>query len=306
MVASTFDLGEGIILIDSGALGVKHYCSSYVISSDDEHILIETGPGTSVHTLLDGIKELKLSLNSFTNIIVTHVHLDHAGGVGDIANKMTNAKVVVHETGAKHLVDPSRLVESARRVFGESFYLYGDLKPVDEKRIQPVKDEDEVRFRSGKKLRIIYAPGHASHEICILDEQTKALFTGDAAGLYFDDTDEVVPTTPPPDFDLDLSLQTIDRLLKLAPSRLFFSHFGVVNQSKKILAEAKEQLIVWGERIITAYTKDSSDPKIKLEKLSAQLEIKTKTLPIEVKQRHLNMCVDGYLRFYRKKKNLQV
>jgi glyoxylase-like metal-dependent hydrolase (beta-lactamase superfamily II) len=304
-MVSPVSLGCGIWLIDSNALGIKGYCSSYVVSSEGEHMLVETGPSTSIRSLLHGIEGLGCDLMSFTNIILTHIHFDHAGGVGDIADKMPNATVVVQERGARHIIDPSRLIESAKKVFGDSLSLYGEFKPVKQDRVRSVNDGDQVTFRTGRKLRVIYAPGHALHEICILDEETRSLFTGDAVGLHFSDTDEVVPTTPPPEFDMDLALETMDRLAKLNPTRLLFSHFGVAANAQSTLAEAKRKMMLWGEKILEIFgglgTKED-----KLRKLSFLLDVKTKVLPTAFKYEHRSNSISGYLRFYRNKKNLQI
>ncbi|WXG43658.1 MAG: MBL fold metallo-hydrolase [Promethearchaeati archaeon SRVP18_Atabeyarchaeia-1] len=305
-MASIVSLGGDVHLIDSNALGIKGYCSSYVISSMGENVLIETGPSTSSLALLDGIKRKWSDLGSFTHVIVTHIHFDHAGGVGDVVDSMPNAVVAVHERGAMHIIDPSRLTESARRVFGESLSLYGEFKPVKKNKVRPVNDGDEIELRSGRKLKIIYAPGHASHEICIFDELTRSLFTGDAAGLYFEDVGEVTPTTPPPDFDLYLAIDTIDKLARLDPRRLLFSHFGAVTQVQRILSEAKRQLEFWGERILETFSGSPGSEQEKLERLSTLLEIRTKVLPTAFKREHRNNSIKGYLRYYRKKKNLQI
>jgi glyoxylase-like metal-dependent hydrolase (beta-lactamase superfamily II) len=297
----TSDLGEGIFLIDANALGMRNFCSSYVLASEGEHVLVETGPSTSYKNLLDGIERLGLSPSSFVYIVVTHIHLDHAGGVGDIADLMVNATVVVHERGAEHLIDPSRLIESSRRIFGESMSLYGGLKSVKKDRIQPVKDGDIIRFGGGRPLRVIGAPGHASHEICLFDDETHALFTGDAAGLYFNDTKEVVPTTPPPDFDLDFCIQTIDRLIDLKPKRLLYSHFGEASPSLKVLGEAKDKLRSWGDVILRTFSDSSSNEKEKFEKLSSLLPIRTRVMTSGFKREHRNHSISGYLRYYRKK-----
>jgi glyoxylase-like metal-dependent hydrolase (beta-lactamase superfamily II) len=299
-MVSTFDLGDGIFLIDSDALGMKGYCSSYVLSSGDAHVLVETGPRTTYKNLLDGIRDLHLDLMSFSHIMVTHIHLDHAGGVGDIAEQMANAVVVVHERGAEHLVDPTRLLESSRRVFGESMSLYGGLRPVDRGRIQPVKGGDMISFGAGRMLEVIGAPGHASHEICLFDRRILALFTGDAAGLFFNDTNEVVPTTPPPDFNLEVSIQTINALARLKPKRLLFSHFGETKQALEVLVEAKRKLRSWGDIILDTFSEKSGDEKEKLRELSSLLEIKTNVLTDRFKQEHRDHCINGYLRYYRK------
>jgi glyoxylase-like metal-dependent hydrolase (beta-lactamase superfamily II) len=299
-MASTFDLGDGIYLIDSNAFGMKGYCSSYVLASGGFHVLVETGPSTASGNLLNGIRQLGFDLSSFSHIVVTHIHLDHAGGVGDIADEMTKAIVVVHEHGAEHLIDPTRLIESSRRVFGESMPLYGSLKPVHRDRVQPVKGGDKIRFGASRMLEVIDAPGHASHEICLFDRSTRALFTGDAAGLFFNDTEDVVPTTPPPDFNLEVSIQTIDTLIKLEPKRLLFSHFGETKQPARVLAEAKRKLRSWGNTILQTFSEKSGDDKEKLRRLSSVLEIKTKVLTEKFKQEHRDHCISGYLRYYRK------
>jgi glyoxylase-like metal-dependent hydrolase (beta-lactamase superfamily II) len=304
-MVSTVRLGGDICLIDSNALSIKGYCSSYVISSEGEHVLVETGPSTSLRSVLHGIEKLGYDLLSFTNIVLTHIHFDHAGGVGDMAENMPNADIVVHERGARHIIDPSRLTESAKRVYGDSLSLYGEFKSVKESRVRPVIDCDEIAFRTGRRLKIIYAPGHAAHEICVFDEKTRSLFTGDAAGLHFADVDEVIPTTPPPDFDLDLALETIDKLMKLDPQRLLFSHFGAADQAQETLAEAKRQLTVWGEKILGIF-KDSGTEEEKLRKLSFLLKIETKALPTAFKYEHRSNSIRGYLRFYRNKKNLRI
>jgi glyoxylase-like metal-dependent hydrolase (beta-lactamase superfamily II) len=300
-MVNTSDLGGNIFLIDSNAFGIKSYCSSYVLTSGDKNILVETGPSTAAKALLDGIRNLGIDLSSFTHIVVTHIHLDHAGGIGDISDQMVNATIVVHERGAEHLINPSRLLESSRKVFGESMPLYGSLKPVKGDRVWPVKDGDIIRFGGGRTLRVVDAPGHASHEICLFDQKIRALFTGDAAGLYFDDTKEVVPTTPPPDFNLDVSIQTIDGLIKLEPRRLLFSHFGEARQPAMVLAEAEHKLRTWGDIILRTFSDSSIEENEKMKKLSSLLEIKTAVMPAGFKQEHRNHSIHGYLRYFRKK-----
>jgi glyoxylase-like metal-dependent hydrolase (beta-lactamase superfamily II) len=299
-MASTSDLGNGIFLIDSNALGMKGYCSSYILSSGGIRVLVETGPSTAVRGLLDGIHELHFDLDSFSHIVVTHIHLDHAGGIGDMVDQMAKATVVVHERGAEHLIEPTRLLESSKRVFGESMPLYGSLKPVPRDRIKTVKGGDTISFGEGRTLEVIDAPGHASHEICLYDRATGALFTGDAAGLFFQDTKEIVPTTPPPDFNLELSIQTIETLLKLAPRILLFSHFGEAKQPERVLTEAKNKMRSWGETILSTFSEKSGNEKEMMDKLSSLLEIKTRVLRAEFKREHRDHCISGYLRYYRK------
>jgi len=154
----------------------------------------------------------------------------------------------VHQRGARHLADPSRLMASARMVYGDALdHLFGVLAPVPADRIVALDDTGTVDLGGGRRLDSHYAPGHAKHHVGLIDSQTGDLYVGDAAGVYLPDTGDVRPATPPPDFDLETALASVRRFAALEPSRLLFSHYGPVERVGEILARSAEEIIVWVE-----------------------------------------------------------
>jgi glyoxylase-like metal-dependent hydrolase (beta-lactamase superfamily II) len=242
-------LGDEVFEIDTRMGGYSGITAGYLIRSE-KPCLIETGTALSAPTVIDSLSALGIDAADLATIIVTHIHLDHAGGVGDIAAAFPNATILVHERGARHLADPSKLVASARRVFGPVMdELFGDLLPTDANRIISLGDSDSIDLGGGRELHSFYAPGHASHHVGLLDTSTGDLYTGDAAGVYIPDTADVRPATPPPDFDLDLALASMDRMSDVSPNRLLFSHYGPVTDVNDVLGRSREELIRWVELV---------------------------------------------------------
>jgi len=181
---------------------------------------------------------------------VTHIHLDHAGGAGDIAAMYPGAQIVVHQRGARHLADPSRLMASARAVYGDALdHFFGVLAPVPADRIVALDDTGTVDLGGGRRLDSYYSPGHAKHHVGLVDSGTGDLYTGDAAGVYIPDTGDLRPATPPPDFDLEVALATVRRFAALRPTRLLFSHYGPVTDVVQALDRSAEEIRVWVDEI---------------------------------------------------------
>jgi glyoxylase-like metal-dependent hydrolase (beta-lactamase superfamily II) len=179
-------------------------------------------------------------------IVVTHIHLDHAGGAGDMARQYPGAEIVVHERGARHLADPSRLMASARRVYGDALdSLFGELAPTPADRIRAVDEVGHVDLGDGRRLDSHYSPGHAQHHVGLLDSVSGDLYVGDAAGVYLPETGDVRPATPPPDFDLEQALGSLRKFGALRPTRLLFSHYGPVNAVDETLRRSAEEILVW-------------------------------------------------------------
>ncbi len=208
---------------------------------------METGSQSSVPVVLDAMARMGVGPSDLAGIVVTHVHLDHAGGVGDLARAFPNATVHVHPVGARHLADPSRLVASAARVYGDMLdRLYGRLDPTPPDRINALQDGEEIRIGPGRVLVAVHSPGHASHHLALHDSETGVLFTGDAAGVRLPDIGVLRPATPPPDFDLDLALASLRRFAARRPSALALSHFGLLDEDPDmLLAEAGDVLREW-------------------------------------------------------------
>jgi glyoxylase-like metal-dependent hydrolase (beta-lactamase superfamily II) len=241
------DLGNDVFHVDTRMGGYQGITSGYLIRSS-KPCLIETGTARSADVVVRALAELGIGPEDLATIVVTHIHLDHAGGVGDIAQAFPRAQVVVQERGARHLVDPSRLVASAHRVFGEAMdRLFGDLQPVPAERITAIGEIGSVDLGDGRQLEAFHNPGHASHHVGLLDSETGDLYTGDAAGVYVPETADVRPSTPPPDFDLDLTLSSLGRMRDAQANRLLFSHFGPVTSVGETLDRSEEELRLWVE-----------------------------------------------------------
>jgi glyoxylase-like metal-dependent hydrolase (beta-lactamase superfamily II) len=243
------DLGNEVFMIDTRMGGYDGITASYLIRGS-RPCLIETGTARSAPVVTEALSTLGIDPADLATIVVTHIHLDHAGGVGDLAATFPNADIAVHERGARHLADPTKLVASAHRVFGPDMdRLFGDLLPTPVGRLMIVEDEGSIDLGDGRSLATFYNPGHASHHIGLVDSSTGDLYTGDAAGVYVPQTAEVRPATPPPDFDLDLTLRSLTRMRESRATRLLFSHYGPVYEVDATLDASEAELHYWIEGV---------------------------------------------------------
>ena len=241
MHADTVDLGNDVFMMDTRMGGYEAITSSYLIRSS-RPCLVETGTARSAPLVIEQLRHLGVGPDDLAAIVVTHIHLDHAGGVGDLAEAFPNAQIVVQERGARHLADPSRLVASAHRVFGEAMdRLFGDLRPTEAARIVSIAERGAVDLGDGRSL--------AAFHIGLVDSATGDLYTGDAAGVYVPETADVRPATPPPDFDLDLTLSSLQAMRDVAPTRLLFSHFGPVTDIDETLDASVDELHAWVDAV---------------------------------------------------------
>jgi len=209
-------------------------------------VLVETGSQSSVPALLAALGALGVGPADLAGVAVTHIHLDHAGGVGDVARAFPRATVYVHAKGARHLADPTRLVASAARVYGSLLdSLYGRLDPTPEARIHVLDDGEELRVGPDRVLTSVDSPGHAKHHLALHDSASGVLFAGDAVGVRLPDAGVLRPSTPPPDFDLDLALRSLERFEQRAPSGLALAHYGLLSEPAEVLAEASDTLRRW-------------------------------------------------------------
>src|SRR5690242_1117329 len=215
--------------------GYEGITAGYLIRGE-RPCLVETGTAPSAPVVRDALAALGVGPGDLATVVVTHIHLDHAGGVGDIAAMFPGAEIVVHERGARHLADPSRLMASARQVYGSALdALFGELAPTPAGRIKTVEEHGSIDLGEGRRLDSHYSPGHAKHHIGLIDSASGDLYVGDAAGVYLPETGDMRPATPPPDFDLELALASLRLFAALAPARLLFSHFGPVGEVAQTL-----------------------------------------------------------------------
>ncbi|WP_019633695.1 MBL fold metallo-hydrolase [Actinomadura atramentaria] len=263
-------LGGNVYEIDTRMAGYAGITAGYLILSD-RPCLVEPGTSGSAPTVQAALTELGVGASDLATVVVTHIHLDHAGGVGDIAAMYPGAEVVVHEKGARHLASPERLMRSARMVYGDALdVLFGELKPTDAARIRAVDDTGVIDLGGGRRLESHYSPGHAKHHVGLMDSATGDLYVGDAAGVYLPETADVRPATPPPDFDLDTALASLRRFASLQPQRLLFAHYGPVAEVEDTLDRSAEELRVWVDAV-----RDAQDAGLDVDHAVAMVQERT-------------------------------
>lgn len=239
------EVERGVFRIDHGFRGAEGIIASYLLAGGGELALVEAGPESTQPALLAGIRAAGFEPRRITRLLLTHVHLDHAGGAGTLLRHLPEATVHVHPAGAPHLTDPGRLLESARRIYGDAMErLWGRVEPVAEARVRPLADGAEVSA-GGRTLRALDTPGHAGHHLAFHDARAACVFTGDVAGIRLGGAPYVSPPTPPPDIDLPLWRGSLLRLRALAPRRLYLTHFGEVDDAAWHLDDLLARLYRW-------------------------------------------------------------
>jgi len=240
-------IGDGVIQIDTLLGGWERMTAGYLVEGDAP-VLVETGSQSSIEVLLAALDDLGLGPEDLAGVAVTHIHLDHAGGVGDVAKAFPKATVYVHEKGARHLVDPERLVRSAGMVYGPLLdSLYGRLEPTAPERIHVLEDGEELRVSPTRVLTTVDSPGHAKHHLALHDSLSGILFVGDAVGVRLPDSGVLRPATPPPDFDLDLAISSLHKFVDRNPAEVALAHYGLVPNPIDTLQEAEGILRQWAE-----------------------------------------------------------
>jgi glyoxylase-like metal-dependent hydrolase (beta-lactamase superfamily II) len=246
-------LGREVFQIDTRMAGYEGITAGYLIRGD-RPCLVETGTAPSAPVVRDALARLGIGAGDLATVVVTHIHLDHAGGAGDIAVMFPAARIVVHQRGARHLADPSRLMAGARQVYGDALdRLFGVLAPVPADRIVALDDTGTIDLGGGRRLDSHYSPGHAKHHVGLIDSDSGDLYTGDAAGVYIPETADLRPATPPPDFDPDTALGSLRTFAALQPSRLLFSHYGPVSEVAETLDRSAEEIRIWVEQTRQAH-----------------------------------------------------
>jgi glyoxylase-like metal-dependent hydrolase (beta-lactamase superfamily II) len=217
--------------------------AAYLLDTEDGPALFDCGPATGLDALRTGLRERGLEVADLRHLVLSHIHLDHAGAAGVLVREHPALQVHVSEVGAPHLADPSRLERSARRLYGDTFdTLWGELAPVPQANLHVVGDRV-------LGLDCFATPGHASHEVSYFDPDG-TLYVGDAAGVRIQPGRMVLPPTPPPDIDIDRWQLSIDELERRGPERLALIHFGVVQDPVRHLAELRLELYDWGDFVL--------------------------------------------------------
>jgi glyoxylase-like metal-dependent hydrolase (beta-lactamase superfamily II) len=274
--AVVFEVAHGVTAIDTFYGGRERYTAAYLLHGN-EPAIVETGPTTSVPHVVSGLERLGVGPGDLAHIVLTHIHLDHGGGAGTLCERFPNATVWVHELGAPHLAEPDRLVASATRVYGElqMTSLFGPVAPVPAQRIRSVSDGDVIEL-GDRSLFAASTPGHAKHQVALVDSISGAVFTGDALGIHPPDIPVLRPATPPPDYDLELAVRSIERIRSLAGELLLFSHFGPVTEVDRICDLAVKRFCDWTEAVRVAMDRTSDlDEIVELLDEEAKRDVET-------------------------------
>jgi glyoxylase-like metal-dependent hydrolase (beta-lactamase superfamily II) len=235
-----------IEIVDLNFVGAERVIASFLLLGDDgSAALVETGPTTCLEPLMAGVEDHGVAPEDVHHVFLTHIHLDHAGASGHLAGRLPNATFYVHEVGYPHMVDPSKLLKSATRIYGERMdELWGEARPVPEDRLEILRGGEELEAAGGV-LTAHYTPGHAYHHLAYLEPESGALFAGDVAGIRLPGQSYIRPPTPPPEIDMEAWIQSIERVRQIEPQSICPTHFGRFGDVERHLAELEQRLQAW-------------------------------------------------------------
>lgn len=300
------EVEPGVFLLDHHFRGSAGVIASYLVADGDAVTLIETGPASTIETLLAGVRQAGFDPEQIERVVVTHIHLDHAGGAGALLQRLPRARLSVHPLGAPHLIDPARLMSSATRIYGELMGpLWGEMLPVPKDRLDILPD-GAMLATGGRMLRAYDTPGHANHHLALHDPETGAVFTGDVAGVRLDGSRHLRPPTPPPEFSPEKWHTSIATLRALEPRRLYLTHFGAYDDVTWHLNELLARTWFWagwvGGRLATG-----EEPAVTTEALRRMEDVTlAQTGDPSLIRRYeeagnYRMSVDGIARWWRKR-----
>jgi len=297
--AQALEADRNLFLVDAQMMGLESYGGLYILRAP-KPALIETGFSHTLEKTLAALDELGIRPQEVAYICPTHVHMDHAGGVGFLAEACPNAKIICHHVGAPHLVDPSKLIQSVRRAVGVLFEYYGEMKPVPEERLIPVKGGERFELGEGYLLEVIDAPGHAPHHACFYEHKTKGLFSGDAVGIYRKETGFVM-TTPPPSFHFEESLSTLEKLRQLPLEWIYFTHYGAYPQPDRLIDEYERELRAWVGEIEQKWRELQDDQAVKDYFVRKESQTLGKLYETVMLRQEVEMNVTGVLLYLRRR-----
>jgi glyoxylase-like metal-dependent hydrolase (beta-lactamase superfamily II) len=302
-----FSLAAGLGYVDLNFLGVPEIIATAVLHGASGVALIDPGPSTTLDNLKASLQRRNISVADVRQVLLTHIHLDHAGVTGTLVRENPAIEVLVHERGAPHLIDPAKLLASAGRLYGADMErLWGDFLPVPAHRVRALKGEERITA-GGRELQVAYTPGHASHHVTYFDPAIRMAFVGDTAGIRRQGQSYVMPPTPPPDIDLDAWRLSEDRILAFDPDTLFLTHFGPFHGARLHFQEMGQHLASWSAIVRRLIADATLDEKQKLEAFMKQalldLERKVGTVQAEQYTRagRLDYSWQGLSRYWRKK-----
>jgi glyoxylase-like metal-dependent hydrolase (beta-lactamase superfamily II) len=292
--------------IDLNWTGRPRSIAALLIESGGASAVLDPGPESTVDTLRGALRARGLDVKKLDALLLTHIHLDHAGATGALVQENPDLKVYVHEFGAVHLVDPSRLLASAGRLYGGDLkVLYGECAPVPDGNLRPLRGGEKIRVGE-VELEAFYTPGHASHHVTYWDSQSRTAFVGDTAGIRVQGEEFLLPATPPPDIDVEIWKQSLDAIASRGPQRLFLTHFGFIEDPAEHIRLYQAKLEEWAEltrKLLESGTETSEAEKAFVEAVASQIK---SALPRDAADHYifnagLRLSWLGLMRYTRKK-----
>ena len=238
-------LASGIDYIDLNFAGKPEIIATAILKGPDGISLVDPGPSTTLPRLRAELRRKGFSVMNVRQLLLTHIHLDHAGATGTLLRENHAIEVFVHERGAPHLADPAKLLASATRLYGEDMGpLWGEVLPVPASALRPLSGGETISA-GGRDLEVAYTPGHASHHVSYFDRATRIAFVGDTAGIRRGGGAYVMPPTPPPDIDLEAWVESESKIISWNPDTLFLTHFGPFHGARLHFQELRENIQAW-------------------------------------------------------------
>ena len=250
-------------ILDTNWVGHPHSVAAALLESDGHRAIIDPGPASTFPTLRERLQSRGLSVAQLNAILLTHIHLDHAGATGSLVRENPRLAVYVHELGAPHMIDPAKLLASAARLWPDTLHqLFGETLPVPQENIR-ILEGGETLTLGARKIDVLYTPGHASHHVSYLDAGEGIAFVGDTTGIRIDNRAFILPATPPPDISLEIWEDSFAAILSRRPSRLFLTHYGYAEDPAAHIAEFRRRLHHWAELAAEILQSSSSESAAK-------------------------------------------
>jgi glyoxylase-like metal-dependent hydrolase (beta-lactamase superfamily II) len=292
--------------IDTNWTGRPKSIAALLIESEGVCAIIDPGPESTLQTVRESLASRGMDFRSLDSLLLTHIHLDHAGATGAIVRENPNIKVYVHEFGAMHMADPSRLLASAGRLYGGDLKpLYGECQPVPESNLKSLEGGETLRVGQ-LELQVHYTPGHASHHVTYWDPVSRIAMVGDTAGIRVQGDSFLLPATPPPDIDVEIWNRSLDTIASWAPEQLFLTHFGFIENPAEHINLYKTRLAEWSaltHQLLESGVETSAAEKTFVDSIAAEIKA---TLPLNAAEHYifnggLRLSWLGLMRYARKK-----
>ena len=292
--------------IDLNWMGRPRSIAAVLVESEGASALVDPGPESTLETLRAGLQAHGHNFQTLRALLLTHIHLDHAGATGALLRENPSLKVYVHESGAPHMVDPSRLLASAGRLYGGDLKpLYGECVPTSQENLQPLGGGERISI-GGCELEVSYTPGHASHHVSYRDRKSRTAFVGDTAGIRVQGDSFMLPATPPPDIDVEIWNRSLDAIAAWGPEQIFLTHFGFIENPAEHIRLYKEKLAEWSaltRKLLENGMETSEAEKEFVDSIASEIK---STLPADAADHYifnggLRLSWLGLMRYVRKK-----